>query len=122
MLGISLPKILEIFSIDFGGPFPKSHLGNNFLFNALEHLKVWHIAAFTSNASMEVVIEFVERETVSLFEPPKAIISDIAGCFTATSLVDFHEKERSRVEHGAYIRLYVERLRRMNCSHLRDRN
>lgn len=85
-LGIPLTNISETYLINFSGPFSKCHLGNKFLLIVVEHLTGWPIAPVTKNASTEVVIEFVEREIISLFRPPNAIISDNAGCFTATSL------------------------------------
>lgn len=82
-----ITNLFEVFSIDFAGPIPSSLDGRDrYILICVEHLTNWPIARITENATAEVVARFVEEEVVSPFGPPKKIISDNAGCFTARLL------------------------------------
>lgn len=43
----------------------------------------------TVDSTAKTIIEFVKKEIIHSFGPPKVIVSDNAGCFTAVNLKKF---------------------------------
>ena len=92
-LKVPVTSLFHTFSIDFAGPLPLSTHKNRFLLVAVEHLTNWPIAIPCTNATADVVIDFVKTHIIYTFGPPKRIISDNATCFTATNLKAFMKNE-----------------------------
>lgn len=88
-LKIPLSHIFEIYSFDFAGTFPKSKNRKNFLLIAVEHLTGLPINLPTEDKSTRTVAQFMETEILLHFGPPKTILSENAGFFTAASLLTF---------------------------------
>ena len=88
-LHVPITTLFDIFSIDFAGPFPRTSSGNRFALVAVEHLTGWTIARATKNATASDVRRFMEMEVVNLFGPPRVVISDNAGSFTAEVLASY---------------------------------
>ncbi len=88
-LRIPLTELFDVFSLDFAGPFPVSSRGSRFILIGVEHLTEWPLAQATSNATAEVVIQFIREEIFQTFGPPERIMCNNATCFTANSLSSF---------------------------------
>lgn len=84
-----ISSLFDVFSIDFAGPLPTTEKGNCYVLIAVEHLTGWHIARPTKDATADSVIDFVAREMIHSFGPPRYVVSDNANCFTAGSLQAF---------------------------------
>lgn len=55
----------------------------------VEHLTGWPIARATADQTANSVIQFVEEEIITLFGPPKTIVSENGSGFTAHNFKEF---------------------------------
>lgn len=82
--------LFDVFSIDFAGPFPVPYVGGpKYLLVCVEHLTGWPVVRATKDATSKTVMDFVEKNIVHSFGPPKTVVIDNASCFTAVNLVDY---------------------------------
>ena len=59
------------------------------MFVAVEHQTGRPIAIATADSTAQVVLDFVKREIMYSFGPPRTIASDNATCFTASAVYSF---------------------------------
>nr|GEZ42445.1 reverse transcriptase domain-containing protein [Tanacetum cinerariifolium] len=71
---IQVCEIFDVWGIDFMGPFP-SLKGNKYILVAVDYLSKWVEAKALPTNDARVVVKFL-KSLFSLFETPKAIISD----------------------------------------------
>ncbi|GJU34507.1 pol polyprotein [Tanacetum coccineum] len=72
---INVCKILDIWVIDFMGPFPPS-FGNVYILLVVDYVSKWVEAKATKTDDAKVVADFVKANIFSRFGTPRAIISD----------------------------------------------
>ena len=76
--GILVVQIFYVWGIDFMGPFPSS-FGNMYILLAMDYASKWVEACPRNNAT--TVVGFIQRNILSRFGAPKAIISDEGSHF-----------------------------------------
>ena len=68
-------ELLDIWGIDFMGPFPSSY-GNQYILVAVDYVSKWvEVVALPTNDS-KVVVKFLRKNIFTRFGTPRAIISD----------------------------------------------
>ncbi|GKC59101.1 reverse transcriptase domain-containing protein [Tanacetum coccineum] len=72
--GDSICEILDVWGIDFMGPFPSSR-GNKYIFVAVDYLSKWVEVKALSTNDARVVCKFI-KSLFARFGAPRAIISD----------------------------------------------
>lgn len=87
---------------------------NKFILVAVEHLMSCPIACPTSNATSETIVEFVKKEIILTFKPPRIVFSDNAMRFMSAQLHDFMnqcgENWKTVAEHAVMRNGKVERM------------
>nr|GFC85768.1 reverse transcriptase domain-containing protein [Tanacetum cinerariifolium] len=71
---IQVCEILDVWGIDFMGPFPSSK-GNKYILVAVDYLSKWVEAKVLPTNDARVVVKFL-KSLFSRFGTPRAIISD----------------------------------------------
>lgn len=78
--------------IDFIGPFPRSSLGNTFIFIVLDHLTKFVLLKPMAKANSKNVIKFLESEVFHKFGVPQLVHSDNGKQFVSFEFTSFLEK------------------------------
>ena len=73
--GQMVVEILDVWGIDFMGPFPPSN-GNSYILVVVDYVFKWIEAIATKTNDSKVVVKFVKGMIFSRFGTPHAIISD----------------------------------------------
>ena len=73
-------EILDVWGIDFMGPFPSSH-GFNYILLTVDYVSKWVEAKATRTNDSKVVVDFVKTNIFARFSMPQVIISDEGSQF-----------------------------------------
>lgn len=88
-LKIPVTTPFDVYSIDFSGPLPITKSGYKYLLVDVENLTGWPIVLPTTTA---IAGQFIQKEVLRPYGPPRRMISYKATCFTAQALVSFMEE------------------------------
>ena len=78
---ILVVEIFDVWGIDFMGPFPPS-FGYEYIMVAIDYVSKWIEATATRTNDHKVMVKFVQRNILTRFGCPRAIISDGGAHFT----------------------------------------
>ena len=78
--GILVVQILDVWGIDFMGPFPSS-FGNMYILLAVDYVSKWMEAITCPRNDGITVVEFIQRNILSRFGALRTIISDEGSHF-----------------------------------------
>ena len=73
--GIMVVQILDVWGIDFIGPFPPS-FGNLYILLAMDYVSKWVEAIACPRNDANTVVSFLQKNILSRFGTPRTIISD----------------------------------------------
>jgi len=73
--GILEVELLDIWGIDLMGPFPPSH-NNLYILVAVDYVSKWVEAIATPSNDSKVVIKFFQKNILTRFGTPRALLSD----------------------------------------------
>ena len=73
-------QIFDVWGIDFMRPFP-SAFGNMYILLAVGYVSKWVEATTCPINDANIVVEFIQRNIMSIFGAPKTIISDEGSHF-----------------------------------------
>ena len=73
--GILVVQLLDVWGIDFMGPFPSS-FGNIYILLAVDYVSKWVEATTFLKNDGNTVVGFLQRNILSRFGTPRTIISD----------------------------------------------
>ena len=78
--GILVVQIFDVWGIDFMGPFPSS-FGNLYILLAMDYVSKWVEAIACPKNDASIVVEFIQRNILSIFRAPRTIISNEGSHF-----------------------------------------
>src|SRR5271168_4342126 len=73
---IPVENVFERIALDFVGPLPESHSGNQYIIVATEALTRWPIAQAVPTADAKTAARFLYDQIVLQFGPPETILTD----------------------------------------------
>ena len=79
--GILLVQLLDVWGIDFMGPFPSS-FGNIYILLVVDYVSKWVEATTFLKNDANTVVGFLQRNILSRFGTPRTIISDGGSHFS----------------------------------------
>lgn len=110
--------LFDFFYIDLVGPFLRPcQNGPRHVLICLEHLIDWTMEKATPDVTTEAAKEFMEKEVLHSFRPPKTMASENAGFFIAAGLVNFMENNDTEWKRmAAHTTMSNGKVERMVCT------